>query len=160
MQMDKLEIQHIIQQISLLLMFWLIKIFKRQMKLRVVHGAMLMRAFIMNLFSLLTSNRGLLHYNPIIVFNIKWYLLTLLYVCAKGDNHWSLIVAQWCRMTIQMWVNIGLGNDFLLAARNQYPNHGWLFIGKVLCHSPESDFTASAQATLLNNEYENYPFNP
>ena len=40
-----------------------------------------------------------------------------------------------------------------------YLNLYWLYlINEVLCHSPESDFIASAQATILDDEFENYTF--
>ena len=40
-----------------------------------------------------------------------------------------------------------------------YLNQSWFLISAVLWHSPESNFTAaSAQATILHNEFENYTF--
>ena len=47
-----------------------------------------------------------------------------------------------------------------VVARCHYVNQSWLFIGigKVLCHSPESICTLSAQATPLYNDFENCPF--
>ena len=40
-----------------------------------------------------------------------------------------------------------------------YLNQCWYFINEVQCHSSESDFTASGQATILYNEFENHTFN-
>ena len=45
-----------------------------------------------------------------------------------------------------------------LVAPSHYLNQCILIICKVLRHSPESNFTASAQTTILNNEFENYSF--
>ena len=39
-----------------------------------------------------------------------------------------------------------------------YLNQYWLLISEVLWHSPENNFTASAQASSLQNEFENYTF--
>ena len=43
-----------------------------------------------------------------------------------------------------------------LRATNHYLNQYWLLISEVLWHSPESNFTASTQATVLYHEIENY----
>ena len=45
---------------------------------------------------------------------------------------------------------------FLMAPSN-YLNQCWLIISEVLHHSPEN-FTASAPATILHNQFENYSF--
>ena len=46
-----------------------------------------------------------------------------------------------------------------LKAPNHYLNQCWILISEVLWHSPSSNFlTASAQATVLHNEFENYTF--
>ena len=37
-------------------------------------------------------------------------------------------------------------------------NQCWLLISEVLWHSPKSNLTVSAQATILYNEFENYTF--
>ena len=43
-------------------------------------------------------------------------------------------------------------------APSDYLKQCWLLITEVLRHSPKSNFTASAQATILYNEFENYMF--
>ena len=45
-----------------------------------------------------------------------------------------------------------------LTAPSHYLNQCWLLISEVLWHSPESNFTASAQTTLLYSEFEDYTF--
>ena len=53
-------------------------------------------------------------------------------------------------MMTQIWVNIGSGNGLLPDDTKPLPeNQCWILIGKVMWHSPESNFTASAQATVL-----------
>ena len=47
---------------------------------------------------------------------------------------------------------------FCLTARNHYLNQWWLLMSEVLWHSFESNFTASAQGTLLYNEFKNFTF--
>ena len=39
-----------------------------------------------------------------------------------------------------------------------YVNQCWLLSSEVLWHSPGSNFVASAPATILHNEFENYIF--
>ena len=55
-----------------------------------------------------------------------------------------------------------LGQHWLLSsclmAPSHYLNQYWLLISEILWHSPESNFTASTQATNLFNEFENYTF--
>ena len=45
-----------------------------------------------------------------------------------------------------------------LMALRHYLNQCWLLISEVLWHSPERNFTASTQATILYNEFVNYSF--
>ena len=45
-----------------------------------------------------------------------------------------------------------------LTAPSHYLNQLWLPISEVLCHSPESNFTASGQAIILHNVCEIYTF--
>ena len=45
---------------------------------------------------------------------------------------------------------------YCLIAPNHYLNQCWLILSEVLWHSPEINFTASAQATILHNEVDNY----
>ena len=45
-----------------------------------------------------------------------------------------------------------------LTAPSHYMNQCWQVIVKVLWHSPEGNFAANAQATILYNEFENYIF--
>ena len=45
-----------------------------------------------------------------------------------------------------------------LLTPSHYLNQCWLPINEVLWHSHESSFTASAQATILCNEFDNYTF--
>ena len=59
-------------------------------------------------------------------------------------------------MATQIWVNIGSGNG--LVPLVHYLNQWLLLIREVLWHSPESNFTASAQAAILYNVSKNYTF--
>ena len=43
-----------------------------------------------------------------------------------------------------------------LGAQWHYLNQRWVLINEVLCHSPESEFTASIQANTLLNYFGNY----
>ena len=43
-------------------------------------------------------------------------------------------------------------------APSYYLNEYWFLIDVVMCHSPQSDFSVSAQATILYNKFENYTF--
>ena len=43
-----------------------------------------------------------------------------------------------------------------LPTPSHYLNQCWLIISGVLWHLPESNFTASGQATILYNEFKNY----
>ena len=45
-----------------------------------------------------------------------------------------------------------------LTVPSHYLNQCWLLITKLLWHSPECNFTASAKTTILYHEYENYTF--
>ena len=45
-----------------------------------------------------------------------------------------------------------------LTAPNPYLNQCWFLIIEVRWHSPGSNFTARAQATILHNEFENYTY--
>ena len=45
-----------------------------------------------------------------------------------------------------------------LKAPGHYLNQSWLLISEVLWHSPESNFTANAQASILHNEFEDHTF--
>ena len=55
--------------------------------------------------------------------------------------------------------SIDMGQQWLIPMTPcHYLNHCWLLIGKDLRHSPESNFIASAQATILHNEFENHIF--
>ena len=45
-----------------------------------------------------------------------------------------------------------------LMAPSHYLNRCWLLISEVLWHSSESDFTVSATAIILYNEFKNYTF--
>ena len=47
-----------------------------------------------------------------------------------------------------------------MMAQSHFLNQCWLLISEVLWHFPESNFTASAQATMLHNKFENYTFYP
>ena len=51
--------------------------------------------------------------------------------------------------------------DRCLMAPSHYPNQCWLLISEILWHSPQSNFTANAQAIILytdSNEFEIYTF--
>ena len=43
-------------------------------------------------------------------------------------------------------------------APSHYLNEYWFLIDVVMCHLPQSDFSVSAQATILYNKFENYIF--
>ena len=45
-----------------------------------------------------------------------------------------------------------------LMAPSHYLNLCWFFICEVLCHSPDNNFTVSAQATILYNQFANDTF--
>ena len=45
-----------------------------------------------------------------------------------------------------------------LTAPSHYLNQCWLITSEVLWHSPESNYTVSAQAPILYNKFENYTF--
>ena len=45
-----------------------------------------------------------------------------------------------------------------LTAPSHYLNQCWLLISQILWHSPESNFTLTAHATILYNEFENHTF--
>ena len=45
-----------------------------------------------------------------------------------------------------------------LMAPSHYLNQYWFLINEDWCHSPESNFRASTQATIRPNEVENYTF--
>ena len=45
-----------------------------------------------------------------------------------------------------------------LTAPSHYLNQCWLHISDILWHSPESNFTISAPASMLYSEYENHTF--
>ena len=55
-----------------------------------------------------------------------------------------LIVAWWCHMVTEFWVNIGSGNFFCLTAPSQYSNQCWLIINEVLwCTFHGNDYVNS-----------------
>ena len=45
-----------------------------------------------------------------------------------------------------------------VVAPSHYLSQGWPPISEILWHSPEFNFTASAQATVLSDKFENYTF--
>ena len=56
--------------------------------------------------------------------------------------HWTLAqVMAWC-----------------LTTPSHYLNQCWLFISEALCHSPESNFTVQAKASILYNEFQKLYF--
>ena len=94
-------------------------------------------------------------------FNEQWaknHIHPVLTQCSLVKPNWD--IKQNC-------ANIGSGNGLLpdgtkLLSECQAPRHNlnqsWLLISEVLWHSPESNFTVSAQGTIPCNEYENYTF--
>ena len=46
--------------------------------------------------------------------------------------------------------------SWLMMAPSHYIYQCWLFISAILWHSPENNFTGSALATILKDEFENY----
>ena len=68
----------------------------------------------------------------------------------------QLTVAKWHHMAAYIWVNIGLDNGWLPHNTKPLLNQYWLIIKGVLWHSPESNFTRSAQSMI--NMYSNTIF--
>ena len=59
-------------------------------------------------------------------------------------------------MIAPIWVKVGSSNGLLPGSTKPWPSHQcWFLTSSVLWHSPKSNFTASAQATILYNEFEN-----
>ena len=57
-----------------------------------------------------------------------------------------------------MWISLGLGNGLLSDGTKSLPEPMLPIISEVLWHSPESNFTASAQTSILHDEFENCTF--
>ena len=58
-------------------------------------------------------------------------------------------------MATDIWVNIGLGNmASCLAAPGLYLNQWQIPISEFLWYSPDRNFTAIAQATILYNQFK------
>ena len=62
-------------------------------------------------------------------------------------------------MATYIWVNSGSGNGLLPDGTKPLPEPMLIsLIGEIMWHSPESNFTASAQATILYHEFKNDVF--
>ena len=82
----------------------------------------------------------------------------------NGEKFWENICrythcGHYRHMATYIWVNIGSGNGLMPDGNNPLRDSiWWLLISEVLWHSLESNFTASAQSTILYNEFENIFF--
>ena len=91
----------------------------------------------------------------------------------KLNTHWSVVSMYWMRYNVifyhinSLWPSdTELNHRFrstlvqlmacCLMAQSHCLNQCWLLISEVLWHSPESNFTVSAQASYLYNQLENY----
>ena len=89
------------------------------------------------------------------IFHIKNQILTLL------QTHFSMVNSVWPSDAIwpkrsgstMVWVLA-----CCLTAPSHYPNHCWLLIGEALWHSPGSNFTESAQAIILYDQFHNHTY--
>ena len=61
-------------------------------------------------------------------------------------------------MASYIWVNIDSGSGLLTDEPNYYLNQSWLLIDEIPWYSPQINFTASAPAIILYNEFENSTF--
>ena len=91
-----------------------------------------------------------------------WFLLQG--VSYNNDNNVSAMVEFCWKLTLCGLVRRHVGSGSTLAqvmscclmALSHYLNQCWHLISEVLWDSPESNFTVSGEATILNNDFENY----
>ena len=61
-------------------------------------------------------------------------------------------------MVTQIWVSIGSGNGLLPDGAKPLPEPMLIFVTEVQLHLPNTNFTDSAQATNLYDEFESSTF--
>ena len=102
-------------------------------------------------------NKFLLNFNK-----NTMHLQLLPYVC-KMLNRWNWFSlnslwssnAVWCQRS---WSTLLQVMACWLMVPSHYLNQCWMLINEVPWYSPQSNFTVSAQVTILYNEFENYIF--
>ena len=76
-----------------------------------------------------------------------------LYTRKETINSWWPSDAIWHHGSLSIFAEV---MAYCLMAPNHYLDQSWLIISEVLWHSPESNFTAIAQGTILYNELYYY----
>ena len=92
--------------------------------------------------------------NVVVDSNVCWIKTSAIHMYVCLNSMWPSDAIWWHRSGS----TLTRVTACCLTALCHYLNQCWLLISEVLWHSSESNFTASAQATVLYNEFENYSF--
>ena len=101
-------------------------------------------------YTCIGSDNGLA---PMLLKKIIVRTLTL-HLCLPRYSLWPVDVIWGHRS----WSTLAEVRVYCLTASDNYLNQCWLMISKILWHSPESNFTTIAHATILYNAFKNHTF--
>ena len=98
----------------------------------------------------------------VICFGVRLENDRVYWICKNGTLMWAhRLNTLWPSDTLwrhKSGTTLAQVMDCCLAAPNHYLNQCWLLTNEVLWHSPQSNFTASGQAIVLYDEFENFSF--